>query len=366
MTTVIKEAAFKAVCKNHNNWNELSEELRTNRKFISRCIIEQGKIINFIHFDISDIDFVFELYLKNTKILIWLDKIFKNNFDFMIKCIKIKHEFFKFASKDLKNNRDFIIAALDIHPSIINSINGDFLIDETITVGFYAKYPHLIPTFVPFLMTDNFKLEILKRNGLALQFMNQYNIRHVYAALKQNFQIYPFLQDILKKDIKFIKYVLYNINGLVYQLISDEFKINKELIILALQNNPELLYELPPNQKYNYAHITIAYILKNNILDKQSFSLTFKRSYFKFAKAKVLEHKTLITFLCACSYQKHSERHIKRQRIGENILNKLNSHGPHFANILKENIYKYIHFNLKYLKLLKIVTQKEEKKRITC
>lgn len=360
MTEVSKDTAFNSICKNFNNWRKLSKELRSDREFIKKCATIQAKIITFIDFDINtDIDFVFELFKNNNKILIWLHRTFKKNHDFMIQCIEIDHRSYKFVSQSLKNNRNFIIAALKKNPNIILSINISFLMDESIILEPLAENPSLIPRINPFLMTNSLKLNIVKLNGLALQYLDQFKLVHIYAALKQNYKAYAFIPDRLIENIQFIRYVLHEINGLMFVLIAEKFKTD-DLLIMALKNNPNLLHILPLNVKYKHTVMTISYILKNDILNEESFLPCIKRNYFEFVKIRVLEYNAFITFLCACYYNKYIEKRIKKQKTDKNILNKLNKHGIYFADMLKKNIFEYMFSKKKYIKLLRIIAQKEK------
>jgi hypothetical protein len=99
----------------------------------------------------------FELFKEDYSIITNIDDTLRNDYKFMLKCIKYNCIAFYYASHKLKNNYDFLLDCMDIDDGlfdyVIDRINNDY----DFAIYAMSKYPELIK-YLSFELRDDYKI----------------------------------------------------------------------------------------------------------------------------------------------------------------------------------------------------------------
>jgi hypothetical protein len=354
MPSLSEKEAIKLIRRKADNWRTLDDKFKNDKEFILKCVKYQGSIVKWLSDDLKDDkEFMLECYKINFKVAIWFDIKLKKDEEFMLDCIELNFSSYNYTSSLLKNDKEFNIKVLKRNQYVLHLIKPDLYLDPDIVVEPLSKKPELLSIFQ---FSDEIKEKVVALNGLAIQYMTVTNILYT-IALKQNPRVYTLTNSILK-NFEFKKKVV-SINGLALLEMSEEDKKDIILIRIAFRISPKLIYYLPGLMNKNT--ILMAFLYDQNIFEHPRITDLLKKQFCDYILKKHNECMAFKLFLdsTSCSIYSIIKYSTKKQKTISSITNKLNEHGIHFSKIFKQKInsylfqYKEVKYIIKALELLK-------------
>ena len=287
---------FKKYCgKYYNILKYLSPKLRDDEEIVKTLVSARTYTFEFKYASDrlkNDYNFILETVKINGCILEYVSKKFRCNREIVFEAVKNDSYALQFASKKLKGNREIVLIAIEKKVCVFKYVSNKLKSDKEIVLKVVKKEGMYLTYASKKLQDDeDVVLNAVKNDGNALEIASdrlKKNKKIVLKAIKQdkNYLLY-LINNELNDDQKFISNaVKYNYKNFVDA--SDRLKKNKKFILYLLKINPriiqyiseelqiEILLEIDINNNNNYI---FAYISKN-LLDNKEIMLQFFQKHY--------------------------------------------------------------------------------------
>ena len=233
----------------------------------------------------NDKEFLFP-FLKTEKdsaLLSLVSTNLKKDEEFCLESIKHSPSSISFCALELRNNNneDFLLKALKVNPNCLEYITDPILHDPKFQIKAVKITPKILAYATPPFERD-VVLEAVKLDGNIIKYSyTHYMDREIlFLGMENSKDVLQYIPGQIRKDQKFIeemiKYKAWN-----YQHAID--KSNRDLIILALQQENEEILQYLPKKKLKDPEI-IKLALKND-----PSSLKYLAKQIEFSKEDVLK-----------------------------------------------------------------------------
>lgn len=210
-----QEVVLAAITQDINALSYASFKLRSNQEFLNKAIKIDLGAFNFVTSDKNiknDRNFIATALNSNNKDIIekacnWLFATdnFKDDKDLILAAIKNNGSMLGKAGKEYKSDKEIVLSAIESNTKAVNFMDEKFFNDPEVM------------------------LSAFKKSSQPLAHEKDYNHYDL------DFKMFPQLSDNLKNDKNFICQVL-KINNLLFQVIPEELKKDRDVIIAAVKS----------------------------------------------------------------------------------------------------------------------------------
>jgi hypothetical protein len=278
-----------------------------------------------------------------------------NNKSIVLKAVNHDGMSLEFASDNLKVDTEVVLTAfknnyrsLEFASEFMVLFDDDFYITlMKININAY--------NYIPYWHKNTYEIVsiLIKSNGMKLEIVDQYyksNKDIVLMAVSQNGLALAYADKVLRDD-RDVVLMAVSQNGLSLIYASKVLKADRDIVLIAVSENGLALEYADIVLKANY-DIVFAAVQQNGMslhyaLIKINIKSNVEVIIVAAANVKnpyIYSNLSIYKLFCDIARSKLSMMTlvILSQSLSRNILNKLNNHGPHFANVFKRHIAEFI------------------------
>jgi len=311
---------------------EISDRLKDKDDFVQFALSELGDNFRYISYRLrSNFDmFMLAFYnckkIKSNHILYDATDEFKNTREYMLKIIELDNQYIiDYLSEHFKSDKEIMSGSIKIYPENIKKFSPELLQDKEfikkiITINPIC-YIHL--NNISDLFNDkDIILLALEQNGILLQIIpNEFKqiYEYILIAVKQNGDALNFAPSEFKRDLTIVCTAVEQ-KGHAYVYVDDSLKENNIVLLKTIAHGKQFL-------KITHPHVHIG-------------------EFRSFIKNQIIFHQTLLIFLNGTIPFKKNE----------SVISKLYEHGRDFASIFKKLITNFsgIYIGEEWNKIIKV------------
>ena len=326
-----EEFVRKTFSRSEIYFKEISDRLKDNDEFVKFAVSKNGD--NFRHisyrlrsnFDIFMIAFNCQ-NIKSNRILYYTTYEFKNNREYMLKIIELDNQYIiDYLPEHFKSDKEMMSGSIKIYPENIKKFSNELLQDKE---------------FIKEIITINSLCYVYLKNSSDLF----YDKDIILLALKQDGML---LQIIPDEFTQIYEYILIAVkqNGKALEFAPYEFKKDLTIVCTAIEQIGLAIINVCPSLNEN----NIVF-LKTIVRDKDYLGLTSKHihkgGFRSFIEDQILFHHGLLIFLNGTIPFKKNK----------SVISKLYGHGRDFASIFKKLITNFsgIYIGEEWDKIIKV------------
>jgi hypothetical protein len=288
-----------------------SNAIRSDRNLVSEIVDKHGSAFQYALLR-TDRELALLALRKDGKLLQFLDYAFKDDAEVVLCAVQQFGSAIVFASIRLRNHEEVCLAAIRNH---------------------YFAYKYVSATLTE---KHEFRLKALSANGMCLELLLEFqdDEEMVRRAVASRGYALRFASDRLKANPS-LQFAAISNDGDALMIIPQKHRTRK--IVLAAVGSKGTSVQYAPKPMRDMEDIGFAAVATTSVALKYlSFRLQCGGLF-----AHVCNKLDLYqTFLLCCS-RGRPDQGAKRIRVADLPCSKLNTHGPHFAVLLKRHILEY-------------------------
>jgi len=162
---------------------------------------------------------------------------------------------------ELQSNKEIRLKAAKIESYALESAPKELLLDRDFMMELATAGVGSLERFLPQELKDNFeyveqlrsisKDSILKKYNLSQKDLSDPEIMLDFLTTKRESFVFEYLPDSLLSDRKFMINAA-KVNGWVIRFATKDLQSDKEIILLAIKYNADILHDLPPITDRNF------------------------------------------------------------------------------------------------------------------
>eukprot|EP01080_Neovahlkampfia_damariscottae_P009352 gene9352-1439_t len=243
-----KDVTTAAIQQSHRALSYVSEDLRDNREYMSIFMEDiPTKVYPLLSKRLkNDLEFIKIVVAHQGDMVAKIDDSFKRDEEFMLFAIQYSAFCYDYASTNLRIKKSFNLKCIEIQPMTLNYfskeiLTEDFLLEIVSKNGLCLEY---LSNDSIHWTNENILLTAVKNNGLALKFINSPSKNLILYSIWNTGDAFEFVPNSFKNDEKFILDVVEG-NGDIYQHISKRIKSNRRIALLSVKKSPNMFKFVP-------------------------------------------------------------------------------------------------------------------------
>ena len=323
------DETLKAVSIEGFSLKYVSDEYRNNKIIVNAAIENNCNAFKYASEELqNDYDFILPLINKNGLLLRIVKDKYKNNKIIVGAAVENNGRAIDYASQQLQHDPDIITISL----MSLKKKEKETVLKNVAFDGYLLKKEIAYQSDIDVVNAA------IEQSGCAIRYATeelQSNYELALKAVKNDGLALRYV-DKFKNDKQLVLEVVKN-KGEAIQFASEELQCDNEIVLTALSNDGMALRVCDDYIKRNVNYTTIAFCNNQHSLKYASDDIRnggLRRYFHK----QVFDRESIMSFLkCSCF----------TRTLDNNILVKLNNHGPHFASNLKRKISEYIKKSIK-------------------